>query len=329
MKIANVHRAKQLRLFLVLSSLFGVILLLVCWYCIASLSKSTLLPSVAAAPSRIPLTKNVQLAWPTIGQAAVGSAEDGLLTRSSENEVLRPTASMAKVVTALAIMEKQPFELGQAGQTYTLTSKDVENYHTEVARGGSVLPVYEGMVLTQYQAMQMMLLRSANNIADTLAEKVFGSQEAYASYAQNMLQRMGLSQTVITDPSGFNPATTSTPSELVAVGIAALKNPVIAEIVAQPQAQIPGVGVIKNTNNLLGTDGVIGIKTGTTDSAGNCLLFAARYATKNGQKETIVGVIMGDTNDTSLFNDSRNLLASVRQGYDLVGSQPTSNIVTP
>ncbi len=137
------------------------------------------------------------------------------------------------------------------------------------------------------------------------------------SYAQDMLQRMGLSRTVVADASGFSPATVSTPSELVAIGIAALKNPVIAEIVAQPQAQIPGIGIIKNTNQLLGTDGVIGIKTGTTDEAGHCLLFAARHAAEDGQKVTIVGVIMGDKNATSLYRDSRDLLESAKQGWSV------------
>src|SRR5205807_949217 len=108
----------------------------------------------------------------------------------------------------------------------------------------------------------------------------------------DMLKCMGFSRTVVADASGFSPDTVSTPSELVAIGIAALKNPVIAEIVAQSQAQIPGIpgGIIKNTNLLFGIDGVIGIKTGTTDEAGHCLLFAARYGAEDGQKVTIVGV---------------------------------------
>lgn len=312
---------KKLRRRLLLAGFVGAIILF-CSYGILLLNKEDVpIPSVEAVPSKIHLAKNVQLAWPTVGQAAIGSVEDGILARSSGHEEQRPTASMAKVITALAIMEKQPFEAGQTGRLYTLTAEDVANYHTEAARGGSVVPVYEGMMLTQYQAMQAMLIASGNNMADTLAEKVFGSEEAYVSYAGDMLQRMGLSRTVVADASGFSPATTSTPSELVAIGIAALKNSVIAQIVTQPHAEIPGIGVIKNTNELLGIDGVVGIKTGTTDSAGNCLLFAARYITKDGRKVTIVGVIMGDTNATKLFSDSRKLLTSAKQGFGLVGSQ--------
>jgi D-alanyl-D-alanine carboxypeptidase (penicillin-binding protein 5/6) len=274
-------------------------------------------PAAKATLSSDAKAKDLQLDWPAAGQAAVGTVKDGVLARSSDNEDLRPTASMAKVITALAIMDKQPLRIGDEGPTYTLTAKDVANYRAEADRGGSVVPVYEGMKVTQYEAMQMMLIASANNMADTLAEKVFGSREAYVSYAQNMLRREGFSRTVVADASGFDPDTASTPSELVAIGINALSNPVIAEIVAQPLAQIPGVGTIQNTNELLGADGVIGIKTGTTDEAGNCLLFAASYDDKDGQKVTIVGVIMGDSDATSLFADSANLLASTKQGLDL------------
>jgi len=267
-----------------------------------------------------PLRQNVQLAWPVVGQAAIGSVEDGLLALSSDNEKLRPIASMAKVITALAIMEKQPFKYGQEGQTYTINKNDIAGLNAYISEGGSVLPILIDMKLTQYQAMQRMLIASDNNTADILAERIFGSREAYVSYAQNMLKRMGLSRTVVADASGFNPATVSTPSELVTIGIAALKIPVIAKIIAQHRAQLPVAGVIKNTNQLLGTDGIIGIKTGTTNKAGSCLLFAARYTAQEGKKGTIVGVIMGDTNHSTLFSDSRDLLVSAKQGFGLMNA---------
>lgn len=308
-------RSKKSYRRLLFVSLSSALLLLLCVYGVASFHKDIPTPSTKAVPSHTTLSKDAQLAWPAAGEAAIGSVEDGVLAHSSSNEVSRPTASMAKVIAALAVMKKQPFASGQTGPSYTLTAEDVANYQAYVASGGSVVPVHEGMVLSQYQIMQAMLIPSANNMADTLTEKVFGSDEAYAAYAQDMVQQMGLSHTVIADASGFNPATVSTPSELVIIGVAALKNPVIAEIVAQSQAQLPGVGLIKNTNDLLGTDGVVGIKTGTTDQAGNCLLFAARYDGKNGQIVTVVGVIMGDTSAARLFSDSGKLLASARQGF--------------
>lgn len=285
--------------------------------------------SAVAADSQLTLDKNIQLAWPSVGQAAVGNLEEGVLMRSSDNEKPRPTASMAKVITALAIMEKQPFSSGQTGQTYTIAKKDIANLNAHIAENGSVLPLRLGMELTQYEAMQRMLIASDNNMADILAERTFGSKQAYVSYANEMLQRMGLRRTKVADASGLNPTTVSTPSELVMIGITALKDPVIAEIVGQQQAQIQDIGIITNTNQLLGDDGVIGIKTGTTDQAGSCLLFAARYIDENGRKVTIVGVIMGDTDHPTLYSDSRELLASARQSFGLAGAQAANSSFTP
>lgn len=322
------QQAKKPRRQLLLACFFTAILLLGS-YSIFSFIKDTSKSSNKTIASQVKLIEDVPLAWPTTGKAAVGSIEDGLLAHSSKNETPHPTASMAKVITALAIMEKQPFELGETGQSYTLTSKDVAYYQTQVAQGGSVLPVHAGMTLTQHEAMQAMLIASSNNLAETLAERTFGSEEAYVEYAQSMVERMGLSQTTIADASGFSPSTTSTPSDLVAVGIAALKNPVIAEIVAQPEAQLPDVGTIKNTNELLSTDGAVGIKTGTTNEAGSCLLFAANYTTKSGGSITLIGVIVGDTNTATLFNDSRKLLASAAQEFDLTGTQPNTFLSQP
>ncbi len=284
---------------------------------LSATSKHVAAPSVQAVQKRFSLPKDVALSWPAVGQAAVGSVEDGLLTRSSEHETQSPTASMAKVITALAILEKRPLQSGQTGPTYTITASDVADYQAYAAQNGSVVAIYEGMTLTQYQALQLMLIPSANNIAELLVKRVFGSEDAYTNYAQAMVKRMGLRHTIVTDASGFSSATVSTPSELVTIGIAALKNSVIADIVAQPEATIPGVGLVKNTNELLGTDGVIGIKTGTTNLAGNCLLFAARYVDSHNSTVTLVAVIMGDTNAAELFGDSRILLSSAQQAYML------------
>lgn len=267
-------------------------------------------PKASAVPalSATPAATNISLDWPAVGEAAVGTTETGMLASSSNSEQSRPTASMAKIIAALAIMEKQPFQLGEPGQIYSISARDIENMSAYAAQSGSVQPMLIGMKITQYQAMQRMLIASDNSMADMLVERIFGSPSEYVSYANTMAKRLGLQHTVVADASGFDPATVSTPSEMVSLGIAALKNPVIADIVSQSSVRLPVVGIIKNTNELLGVDGVIGIKTGTTDEAGSCLLFAAKYP-----HGTLVGVIMGDTDHASLYSDARHLLASAKR----------------
>lgn len=99
------------------------------------------------------------------------------------------------------------------------------------------------------------------------------------------------------------------------IGKKALSNPVITEIVAQKQAEIPGSGLIKNTNQLLADRNVIGLKTGTTDEAGSCLLFAFNYTLEDGTTETIIGTVMGVPNWPQLYREVRSLIESSKQNF--------------
>lgn len=339
MRRSYIHerQAKKSHRLLLFAGLSIVIILLLSAYGFVTMGKrSTISTNQTETPqvltSSDDVTKNVDLEWPVTGQAAVGSVEHGILGSSSSNENARPIASMAKVITALAVMEKQPFELGNTGPSFSITKKDIESMSAYIEEEGSVQPLLIGMKLTEYQALERMLMASDNNVADILVERIFGSQEAYVLYANNMLKRMGLEHTTVADASGFSSDTVSTPADLITIGIAALKNPVIAHIVAQQQTQLPVADrylTLTNTNQLLGTDGVIGIKTGTTGDAGSCLLFAARYRANDGNEGTLVGVIMGDKDHASLYKDSKNLLASAKESLGASETQTTENDILP
>jgi len=82
-------------------------------YTAAALTKEV--PSLLAAPTQIETiqAEPVVLSWPTNGQAAVGSLEDGLLATSTTDQQAKPIASMTKLVTALAVVAKAPIELNQ------------------------------------------------------------------------------------------------------------------------------------------------------------------------------------------------------------------------
>jgi D-alanyl-D-alanine carboxypeptidase len=71
-----------------------------------------------------------------------------------------------------------------------------------------------------------------------------------------------------------------------------MERPDFASIVNTRSAIVPIEGRIANVNQLLGQDGIVGIKTGSMSAAGGCLMFAARH-TVAGQTVTIVGTVMG------------------------------------
>lgn len=265
--------------------------------------KTTIIPPV------LPAQVKVNIPWPASGQAAYGAANYGLLASHNTNNPV-PTASVAKVITALAILDKHPLKPGETGPTLTMTAKDVDIYNQYVAQSGSVVPVFEGQQITEYQALQAMMLPSANNMADTAAIWAFGSLPAYSTFANSFVKTLGMTQTTIgADASGFLPSTVSTAADLVRLGTKALENPVLSDIVSQSTADFPDYGTIENVNSLLGQYGVHGIKTGNTDQAGGCYL-AAADVTIGGQKITIITAVMGDTTLGQAIRDSVPMIQS-------------------
>jgi D-alanyl-D-alanine carboxypeptidase (penicillin-binding protein 5/6) len=99
-----------------------------------------------------------------------------------------------------------------------------------------VVKVAAGEQISEYQALQAMLLPSANNMADSLARWAFGSPADYVTYANGIIKKMGLSHTVVGNTNGFDDTTTSTADDLVMIGLQAMRNPVIADIVSQSTA---------------------------------------------------------------------------------------------
>lgn len=284
---------------------------------LAALSLNYARPLPHAIASVVSITSELdalELQWP-VGAAAIGARGFGTLSTNG-SQAPRPTASLAKLITALAVLEKQPLAPGQQGQPILLTDQDVALFEKYYAMGGAVVAVEAGKSLSEYQALQAILLPSANNMADTLAIWAFGSMENYLGYANQMVKRMGLHDTTVAvDASGMSPHTKSTPRDMIRIGEYALSHPVIAEIVAQPSATIPIHGTIMSANSRLGFNNIIGIKTGLTDEAGGCFLFAANHEV-DGQVITIIGVIMNANNLPMALSQSEPLLNSAKPYFD-------------
>jgi D-alanyl-D-alanine carboxypeptidase (penicillin-binding protein 5/6) len=103
---------------------------------------------------------------------------------------------------------------------------------------------------------------------------------------------LGMTHTRYTDPSGYDDATVSTATDQVRIVDRVMRLPVFATIVATPSATLPVAGTVQNTNTLLGYDGFVGVKTGSTAAAGGCFAFRAiRWI--DGKRTTITGVVLG------------------------------------
>jgi D-alanyl-D-alanine carboxypeptidase (penicillin-binding protein 5/6) len=90
-----------------------------------------------------------------------------------------------------------------------------------------------------------------------------------------------------------------------------MADPVLAEIVAQPQADLPVAGTVYNVNAALGSDGIVGVKTGSTEEAGACFVFAAKYRVV-GRPVTVYGAVMGLGQLVDALTASRRLALATR-----------------
>jgi D-alanyl-D-alanine carboxypeptidase (penicillin-binding protein 5/6) len=304
------HKKHHFRLISLL--LVGVILAypLAAWKHGASQS----LPPIQTLSRLDTVSATAALAWPSYGQSAVGAGGYGLLSIHNAQTPV-PTASTAKIMTAYAVLKVKPLALGQqTSPVLTMTQADVDIYNDFYANDGSVIAITNGEQLSEYQALQALMLPSANNIADSLAIWAFGSTADYVAYANDLAEGMGMTDTHFDDASGFSAQTVSTAQDMVRLTLAAMKDPVFAQIVGQSTATLPVAGTVRNVNGLLGRDNIVGVKTGNTEEAGGCFVAAATHQV--GDKTiTVVTAIMAAPNLTASLTDSLPLLASAKANF--------------
>jgi serine-type D-Ala-D-Ala carboxypeptidase (penicillin-binding protein 5/6) len=229
--------------------------------------------------------------WPAYGEAAfvlTGQSQ----VQAGPNQYAAAIASVAKVMTAYLVLRDHPLRLGQDGPTITLTDADVADTERRRRQRESVVSIAAGEQLTERQALQALLLPSANNIAAVLARWDAGSADRFVARMNATARSLGMTHTRYTDPSGYDDATVSTAADQVRIVDRAMRLPVFASIVATPSATLPVAGTVHNTNTLLGHNGFVGVKTGSDDAAGGCFAFRAiRWI--DGKRTTITGVVLG------------------------------------
>lgn len=239
--------------------------------------------TVAGPPPNLP--------WPAQGQAYVDVEGVGVLGSSGPADTPVPIASVTKTMTAYQVLRDHPLGPDDQGPTLTVTPALFQASKSTVAdESGIALQV--GERLTLRQALLGMLLPSAGNMARLLATWDAGSVPAFVDRMNAEARALGLDHTHYADPAGINPDSKSTAADQVRLGEIVLRNPALAEFVSTKAVKLPVAGVVTNTDDLLGMDGDIGIKTGSTSAAGGCLLFATRSEV-GGVPVTVVGAVLG------------------------------------
>jgi D-alanyl-D-alanine carboxypeptidase (penicillin-binding protein 5/6) len=230
------------------------------------------------------------VAWPAYGQAAVQLGQSQI--QAGPNQHAAPIASVAKVMTAYLVLRDHPLGVGEGGPTITLTDADVADTERRSRQRESVVPVVAGEQLTERQALQALLVPSANNIAAVLARWDAGSVARFVAHMNATARSLGMTRTRYTDPSGYDDATVSTAADQLRIVDQAMRVPAFASIVATASATLPVAGKVHNTNTLLGRNGFVGVKTGSDKAAGGCFAFRA-IRMVHDKRTTITGVMLG------------------------------------
>jgi D-alanyl-D-alanine carboxypeptidase (penicillin-binding protein 5/6) len=302
----------------------GILALLAALACLAGLATAVLKTSPSApvtSPSRTVTPgagtaaprqeRPAAVSWPAYGVSAADISGFGVVAGPGATRPV-PIASVAKVMTAYVVLHDHPLPANAPGPDIAVQSSEAAAYPSQARQGDSLVPVVAGETLTERQALEALLLPSADNMAWILARWDAGSQAAFVARMNATARGLGMTGTSYTDPSGLDPSTTSTAADQVRLGMAAMRVPALAAITAMPMAVVPVAGVVRNYNTLLGQDGIAGLKTGSTQAAGGCVLIAAWHKA-GGRKTLIVAATFGQpgTAGTILPN-------ALQAGHDLV-----------
>ena len=230
------------------------------------------------------------VSWPTDGVSTADISGFGVVAGPGATRPV-PIASVAKVMTAYVVLHDHPLPGGGSGPDIVVQPSEAAAYPSQVRDGDSLVPVVAGEMLTERQALEALLLPSADNVAWILARWDAGSQAAFVARMNATARRLGMTGTSYTDPSGLDPSTTSTAADQVRLGMAAMQVAPLAAIAAESTAVVPVAGVVRNTNTLLGQDGIVASRPAAHRPRG-CVLVAAWHKA-SGRKTLIVAATFG------------------------------------
>jgi serine-type D-Ala-D-Ala carboxypeptidase (penicillin-binding protein 5/6) len=233
----------------------------------------------------------------------------GVRLWSHDLNVPRPMGSITKVMTALLVLRA-----GDLGRKITVTRGAVRYVHRD---GASSAGLIAGDVLTARQLLRAMLIPSGCDAAYLLATSYGPGRQAFVAKMNAAAKAMGLAETHFSHFDGMpyptGHSTYSSPANLVRLGEVAMRYPLFRRIVADRRYRLPATAqhhryVWHTTNELLGSyRGTLGVKTGSTNAAGNCLLFEVR---RGGH--ILIGVVLHGnptSNPNAVFTAAKRLLS--------------------
>lgn len=237
----------------------------------------------------------------TARAAIIMDKESGTILYSHNQNLRFSPASTTKIMTSIVGLEYfKPMDV-----------LEVKNPTQE----GSVLGLLEGEKVTFENLLYAMMLPSANDAAFTVAQNYPGGFDKFIQKMNDKAQELNLPNTHFEDPAGLEDRHDYTTAwELARLTSSALDNKFFAEVVSTPSKLITDTSgssySLLNRNKLLGIDGVNGVKTGTTEEAGDVLV-----TSKNANGHTIIIVVLRSEDRFADTYELLNLVSSNNLTY--------------
>jgi serine-type D-Ala-D-Ala carboxypeptidase (penicillin-binding protein 5/6) len=259
-----------------------------------TLALAAVLGAAVAAPAS---AADSPPAVPGARAAIVVDARDGAVMFAKHPDAERSIASTTKLMTALLALE-------QAKPSDVFTAPAYNAMPAE-----SRINLREGEQMTVHDLLEALLLESANDAAETLAEGVSGSREAFVEEMNARADDLGLEHTSYANPVGLDEAGNySSARDLASLARVLLQRPRFARIADMPEAELESGArprVVQNRNDLISAyPWVSGVKTGYTANAGNVLVGAADGP--GGAR--VISVVLGEPTETARNSETLALL---------------------
>ena len=263
------------------------------------------LACISVAPAMAFAEKSPELSVP----ASYLVTSDGHVLWKHHSNTERRVASTIKMLNALVVMDRANLD-----ETVTVPAK---------AGRTPGVGLLKGQRLTMRHLLQLMLVVSANDAAETLAIRIAGSEKAYVKLMNAKAKQLGLTHTHAIDPHGLSKREHSTAHDLSVIARNVMADPVLAATVRKRTVLFTPRGKptkkLHSTDSLLGKyAGLVGVKTGFTNPAGYCFVGDATR-----REVTLVSVVLGARVSSGRFTQTRKLL-----NWGFAGFKPTVLITT-
>jgi len=256
-------------------------------------------PAKTAAPKPLPETSTMCI-----------EAQSGLVICEQNPDVMRPPASMLKMMLLLLVGE------GIHDGKWSVETPITVSKHAQ-GMGGTQVYLKEGEVIKLDDLMSAMCVASANDAAMAVAEGLWGTEDACKKRMNERAIELGMTHTILNSVHGLPPSSgqesdQTTARDMARLGQFCVIDPMIMRWVSRKELVFrPGEDPKPNTNKLLAMmPDCDGIKTGYTHEAGFCITATAR---RNDIR--LIAVVMGADGKRDRFDMARDLL---NQGFTQV-----------